>query len=86
MFCTLDKISRWVVVNLVCTIFKSFPITLTQNEVRTVLVSPVAKPVAFLLNYEGCHASPRQTNQSKAKISAPALLCSVNLEFISSNK
>ena len=73
-------------VNLVCTIFKSIAITLTQKEVRTVLVSRVAQPEAFLLNYEGCHASLRQTNQCKAKISAPALLCSLNLEFISSNK
>ena len=66
--------------------FQKFCHYFNSKRVRTVLVSPVAKPVAFLLNYEGCHASPRQTNKCKAKISAPALLCSLNLELISSSK
>ena len=46
---------------------------------------PVAKFEAFMLNYEVCHASPRQMEPRK-KISAPALMSSLNLELISSNK
>ena len=54
--------------------FQKYCHSLTQKEERTVYVSPVAKIAAFLLNYEDCHASPRQMEPRKKFRAQPCCL------------